>query len=294
MALASMTGFGRGEASRDGIKVNVELSSVNRRQFDARVNLPRWLLSMESNIHELLHASISRGQVNGVVRISSRETAKTRHVRVNRDSARVTLKELRKLARELKLPDDLGASALIDIPDLIEVEDDARDSSKVWPMVERAVRAALRQLTSMRKAEGAALEADLQKRVGRLERIHAVITRRSPRAMRDHEHALGERIKQAGLESIASDPALTREIVMCVERANINEELVRLQSHFTHATELMESRGPSGRALDFLCQEMFREINTIGSKSGDSEISKQVITFKSELESVREQFQNVE
>jgi uncharacterized protein (TIGR00255 family) len=294
MGLTSMTGFGRGEASRDGITVNVELSTVNRRQFDARLNLPRWLLSMESTIHELLHASVSRGQVNGVVRINSGETEKTRRVRVNRDAARTTMRQLRKLARELKLPDDLGARALLDIPDLVEVQDDSRDSSKVWPMVERALRAALRELTTMRKTEGNALDTDLRKRMARLERTRARIMKRSPQAMRDHEHALTQRIKKVGLEAIVSDPMLTKEIVQYVERATITEELVRLESHFAHVYELMNSRTPCGRALDFLCQEMFREINTVGSKSGDSQISRHVITFKSELESVREQVQNVE
>ena len=294
MGLMSMTGFGRGEASRDGIKVHVELSTVNRRQFDARLNLPRWLLSMESNVLELLHASVSRGQVNGVVRINSGETKKTRHVRVNRDAARTTLRELRRLARELKIPDDLGARALLDIPEIVEVQDDARDATKMWPMVERALRAALRQLTAMRKTEGAALEADLRKRVGRLERITVRIAKRSPRVMRDHEQALTQRIKKTGLESIVADAMLAKEIVQCVERASITEELVRLESHFVHAYELMNSRAACGRALDFLCQEMFREINTVGSKSADSQISRNIITFKSELESVREQVQNVE
>ena len=294
MALTSMTGFGRGSAKGQGIEVVVELSAVNRKQFDARISLPRSLLSLESRLHESLRQKISRGHITGTVRVDAVSDGTGMQVRVNEALARATVTAVRQTAKKLKLPDDLGARILLDIADFVVLEDAARDSERVWPILKRAVHAALRDLVGMRKTEGANLEKDLRARLKKLEKLEGKIRHFAPQVSEKMVRALRDRLDRAGVELELQDPLLQREIVLIADRVNIDEELVRLDSHLAHAESIMKMKKPVGRTLDFVCQEMFREINTIGSKSNDASISGTVIDFKAELESLREQVQNVE
>lgn len=294
MALTSMTGFGRGSAKGQGIEVVVELSAVNRKQFDARISLPRSLLSLESRLHESLRQKISRGHITGTVRVDAVSDGTGMQVRVNEALARATVTAVRQSAKKLKLPDDLGARILLDIVDFVVLEDAARDSERVWPILKRAVHAALRDLIDMRKTEGANLEKDLRARLKKLKTLEGKIRQFAPQVSEKMARALRDRLDRAGVELELQDPLLQREIILIADRVNIDEEVVRLDSHLAHAESIMKMNKPVGRTLDFVCQEMFREINTIGSKSNDASISGTVIDFKAELESLREQVQNVE
>ncbi len=294
MALTSMTGFGRGCAKGQGLEVVVELSTVNRKQFDARVSLPKSLLSLESRLHELLREKISRGHVTGAIRVSSGPGGEGTRVHIHDAAARATIQALRRTAKKLGLADDIGARLLLELPDLVQVEDVARDSDRVWPVLKRAAGSALKDLVAMRVTEGAVLEKDLKGRVRKLSDLKVSIAKRAPMVSRKLAAALRERIKGAGVDMPVDDDMLQREIVLLADRVNIDEELVRLDSHLNHALSVMEKKKPVGRTLDFICQEIFREINTIGSKSNDRAISSHVINFKAELESLREQVQNVE
>ena len=296
MALKSMTGFGRGEAAAGGVKIEVELSSVNRKQFDLRTSLPRALVALESRVHSLIHEAVARGSVTVSVKTGTRaDGGAAGRLQVDVAAAEASLKELRKAGKTLGLQDDLTLRNLLDLPGMVSLEAGASENTAlVRPLLEKALKSALGELVAMRVEEGRALEADIVKRFVKLRRPMEQIRKQAPKVMDRYARALRQRLKISGLDFSLDDPQLLRELALFADRSDISEELVRLESHFAQASKLMSSRGPAGRALDFLCQEMFREINTIGSKANDAAISRHVIRFKSELESTREQVQNVE
>lgn len=294
MALSSMTGFGRGEATAHGWKTEVELSSVNRKQFDVRMNLPRSLSAMEAMVAGAIHKRVARGHVNVTVRVQMSSSAARGALVVDRQIARNAVKQVRKVATELKLPDDLKASSLLQIPDVLQRNLAPEDVEEAWPMVSRALEVAMKQLLAMRREEGRALQVDLSTRMLRLQKIVARIEKMAPRVAKRYRDALLRRLKIAELSISTKDPALLRELAIFADRSDISEELTRLNSHFGQVDKLMNSAKPVGRELDFLCQELFREINTTGSKANDDGIAREAIRFKAELEAVREQVQNIE
>lgn len=294
MGMRSMTGYGRGESTAGGLKVEVELSAVNRKQFDLRVNLPRTLAVLEAGIAKDVHAAVSRGCVAVAVRLTANGCTTGRHVKVNMDLARSYLKALRDMQRTLGLPGEVTLDAMTRLPDLVELEDLAEDTSKVWRLVSRALAQALKELLAMRDREGDALRRDLRRRFERLRRRHGQVAKLAPDVPRHYRACLRKRLEEAGVDLRLDDAHILREVAVYADRCDVSEELVRLESHFDQAESLMESPEASGRSLDFLCQEMLREINTIGSKANDARLARHVIEFKSELERVREQIQNVE
>lgn len=294
MPLQSMTGFGSGRASSAGCEIEIELSSVNRRQFDVHLNIPRNLIAFEAQMYGLIHKSVTRGFVKGIVRMSCSGVAKSASIEIDKQTARVYVERIRKLAALLDLPDDLAATDLLTLPDVISTHDAAETSDKLWKLLERALKRALRQLVSMRKREGEKLHEDIDKRLGRLSGTLDRVRERAVRVPERYAKVLRKRLERLDIDLSEDDPDLAKQLALFADRADVSEELVRLSSHFTQAQKLMNSNGPSGRALDFLCQEMFREINTVGSKANDATMSRHVIRFKTILETIREQVQNVE
>jgi uncharacterized protein (TIGR00255 family) len=294
MTLHSMTGYGRGGAASRGLRVDVELNSVNRKQLEVRLNLPRSLASLESRMVERVQEAVSRGQVSGGVVVRISESLRQKSLRVDRHLAAAYVTELRRTARVLNLADDLSASLLVGLPEVVIYSGADQDAEHVWPVLQKALRAAIKQLVAMREREGAALAADLQRRLRKLEGYLAQIRREAPDVPRRYRLVLQARLKQAGVTVNTSDPLLLKELAVFADKSDISEEITRLESHFKQAYGLLKSVEPAGRTLDFLAQEMFREINTIGSKANQVRITNQVIRFKTELERIREQVQNIE
>ena len=294
MALRSMTGYGRGEAAAKGIRVEAELNSVNRKQLEVRLNLPRSLSALEARTVELIQESVARGQVSGGVAVHVSKALRQKSLKVDIALAVTTVTELRKAAKSLKLADDLSASLLLQLPGVVSSCGAEEDVDFVWPVLEKAVKAALRQLIAMRSVEGGTLEGDLRKRIGALQKHLAAIRADAPQVTERYRQALLKRLEQAGVGIAANDPLVVKELALFADRADIAEEMTRLDSHLEQALALLKSTEPVGRTLDFLAQEMFREINTIGSKANDVRITRQVIAFKTELERIREQVQNIE
>lgn len=294
MALVSMTGFGRGNAYADGIKVDVELSSVNRKQFDLHLSLPRELVSLEAKMHAMVHKRVRRGHVKGMVRLSLAPGGRQQAVHIDEALARTQVEALRRTAASLGLADDLTAQCLLTLPDVVILDTHPHDSSKLWPLIQQAMDDALEALVMMRNREGATLAKDLVTRFERLQKPLVQIRKRTPLVISAHRRALTSRLAEAGVALAQGDPALLREVALLADRCDISEELTRLESHFGQVQKLMAAKAPCGRSLDFLCQEMFREINTIGSKANDAIIARQVIRFKAGLEAIREQVQNIE
>lgn len=293
MGIRSMTGFGRGSARQDRLKVEIELSAVNKKQLDVVVHLPRALQTLETRIEDELSHRISRGRVtvNAAVRQAARAP---RRVRLDAPLAHAYVAALRGAARAYRLRDDLGVSALLALPDVLTVEHPEEDAEKVWPALRAALQRALAALLRMRAAEGRELQRDLARRFDLLAAHVDRIAARAPDAVRRYRETLTARLRAGGFEGGEHADRVAREIALFAERGDIAEELTRLRSHFKQARSLLRSRDAAGRALDFLAQEMFREINTVGSKSSDAAIAAEVVHFKAELERIREQVQNVE
>lgn len=293
MSIKSMTGFGEGSASADGIRVAVEMSSVNRKQLDVNISLPRNLVALDARIQALVRQTFSRGRISGIVRVEVADGLGGT-VKIDTHLAEQYVEGLRKLAKKLKLPDDLGAEALARLPGLVSVEQDQLDAGHVAVVLDTAMEKALRGLSRMRSAEGKALEKDLRARLVVLEERMKGIKALSSNVVKSYRETLFQRMEAAGLEDLVSDERMLKEIALFADRCDISEELTRLKSHLAQARKLLRSTDPVGRTFDFLCQELFREINTVGSKANEVEITRQVVEFKTELERIREQVQNVE
>jgi len=289
-----MTGFGRGEASANGVKIVVELSTVNRKQFDCNFSMPRELGSLESKLHALIHAQVTRGYVKGLLSVAvSGADAASGVIDVQQVEAQVTA--LRAAAAKLGLADDLTASVLLRLPDVLRPKVLPDDPMEAWPLIEHATQEALKSLADMRRREGGALEKDLRRRFAALETVSAQIGQLAPAVPKAYKVILEKRLAELmGPEGAVDPAAVAREVAVFADRCDVSEELTRLASHFVQVGKALEAREACGRTLDFLCQEMFREINTTGSKANDAEISRLVIEFKAGLEAAREQVQNVE
>lgn len=290
-----MTGHGRGECSQDGFKITVELSSVNRKQAEIALNLPRELELLEGQMRDVINRAISRGRVTVRVSIHAARGRNSAKMHLNTELARAYAKELSLLAKQLKLKDDVTLDQLVRAPGVFQTDEDLAGEEDFWPAVEQALNKALAGFLKMRAREGAHLAKDLTHRVSVMREAVGQVRANAPQVAERYRIALRERIKAAGLENIApDDERLLKEVVLFADRSDISEELTRLQSHFQQFDDLTKSKESIGRTLDFLAQEMNREINTIGSKANDSLISNEVVTLKAELERFREQAQNVE
>ena len=292
MSTVSMTGFGRGEASDGRVTAVAELSTVNRKQFDCHLSLSKELAALESRIETLLHQFIRRGQIKGTVTIAFAKA--TGGLTVNLDLAKAQVAAIREAAEKLGLRDNLSARDLFQLPDVLIFNAPEADSEALWPVVSKAVEAAAKQLVVMRVREGKALAKDVAARFAHLRKLRADLVKRARLSPADYRDKLAERLKKLAGGVPADPELLARELVSFADRTDVTEELTRLGSHLDQAVRIMKGDEPAGRQLDFLCQEILREINTTGSKCSDAEIAKTVVEFKSVLETIREQVQNFE
>jgi len=293
--MKSMTGYGRGECSQDGFKVTVELSSVNRKQTEISVNLPREMELLEAQIRDLLNRRIARGRLTARVSLHAGASRLSARKHLNVPLAEAYARELTRLSKRLALPGPVTLDHLAGAPGVFQTDEELVTGEDFWPAVEKALKQAVAQLLEMRGREGAALGRDLARRIALMRKSAARIEKQAPEVARRYRAQLLERIRSAGLEAPAlEDDRLLKEVVYFADRSDISEELTRLRSHFQQFEDCRESNEPVGRTLDFLAQEMNREVNTLGAKANDSLISREVVTLKAELERFREQAQNIE
>jgi uncharacterized protein (TIGR00255 family) len=290
-----MTGYGRGECAQDGFKVTVEVSSVNRKQSEIAVNLPRELEVLEAQIRDEINSRIARGRLTTRVSLHTAETKEAVRVHLNKNLARAYVQELGRLAKELRLEGSVSLDLLMRAPGVLQTNEELADAEDFWPAIQKALQKSLDTLVKMRTREGGHLQQDLNSRISTMRRAVARIKKHSPEVRERYRQQLLERIKNAGLEEAKiEEERLTKEVIFFADRSDISEELTRLESHFKQYDDCVRSTEPVGRTLDFLAQEMNREINTVGSKANDSLISREVVILKTELEKFREQVQNVE
>ncbi len=290
--IRSMTGYGRGSSLKDGFAFTAELRSVNHRYADFSIRLPRELYFLEDRIRRMLQESIKRGRVE--VSISLDEIpAGLRQVKINYELAEDYYQSLQQVCSHLQLSDKIKLKHLLQMPELFKTGGTSLEEEQVWPAISESLQEALEQLLEQRRIEGENLGSDLLKRCSRLEGLVDDATSRAEGA----KETCRQRTEHKFRELLAGEFEENRLIMECallVERMGVDEELVRLRSHIAAFQSNLTGKEPAGRKLDFIAQEMFREVNTIGSKAGDYQLTSVVVELKAELEKIREQLQNLE
>ena len=288
-----MTGYGRGETDYSGTKFSVELNSVNRKQSDIVVNLPRDLAELEPRIRQTINENISRGRTNVVVSYHNGSSA-PRKLALDVDLARSYHDAMRAVQKELNAPGEITIGAILQAPGVMRIPEEVIDSDAAWPAIERALRAALAELIKMREREGKHLAKDLIQRLKGMRKQLKEIRGLHPDVVKKYRAVLLERIQKAGVPISADDERLMKEVTFFADRADVSEELTRVESHLAQFAHHLRRHEPVGRTLEFITQEIFRELNTLGAKANDAAISQRVVICKAELEKIREQIQNLE
>ena len=290
----SMTGFGRGEFKNEVQNFKVEIKAVNHKYNDITVKMPRHIGYLEESIKKIIKKEISRGKVDVYVNLEYINESSI-EIKVDIPLAKSYKVALEGLAKELDLEGDIRLNNILGISDIVKTERKELDEDMTWDCLNEALKIALIDIMSMKKAEGEALKDDMVKRLEIIENIVMDIEKRSPLVVLEYKEKLSERIKQLlDKDSNLDEERIASEVVFFADKSNIDEEIVRLKSHINQFINILGDKDPIGRKLDFLIQEMNREINTIGSKANDVLISQNVVEVKSEIEKIREQIQNVE
>lgn len=291
--IKSMTGYGRNEAVIDGKKIYCEIKSVNHRYSDYSIKVPRNLGFLEDRIKKIASERISRGKVDIYVGIEYCETS-DRKIYLNTELAKEYLTALWQMRDELGLRDDISVMNVARLPDIFRAERLEEDEDKLWEAVSSVVRAALDEFTAMREREGERIEKDLTDRIEYMRSVAAKVEQRSPETVEEYKNRLYTKIKEVLDGKEVDEARVLTEVAIFADKVAVNEETVRLCSHFDEFYKIISSDEPAGRRLDFLIQEINREINTTGSKANDIEIARYVVELKGETEKLREQVQNIE
>jgi uncharacterized protein (TIGR00255 family) len=291
--MKSMTGFGRGEVVAGGWRIAIELASVNRKQGEIVVSLPREWQSHEAALRQQVAERVARGRVVVNVKIE-RARGPQEKLRVDLDLARAYVAALGQIAKAVGSKIEIQATDLLRAPGVFIVEENVPQGPEIGPALEKAARRALDVFDKSRFAEGAALRKDLEARLKELRASHKKIASLAPKLSAHHRESLHRRLTQAGIPLPLDDDRLLREIALFADRCDISEELARLASHLDQCAATLRGTEPAGRPLDFLCQELHRELNTIASKGSDAAIAHLVVAGKSTVEKLREQVQNLE
>lgn len=291
--IKSMTGFGKREATVQGMTISVEIRSVNHRFREIVMRLPKGKNELEEDLKNVVAKQCTRGRIEvSVVSGGGKESPKI--LKLDRHMARQYHQVLKDMQRDLKLGGSIDVSFLGSFREIFTVGEQVVDSQAFNRTVKRLLSGAVEDLDRMRRREGKALQADMVKRVQVIKQAQRHIRRRLPLVTKGYYDRVKARVKDVLSVGTLDDQRLRQELAIFADRCDITEELIRLDSHCQQFDGLLKAKEPVGRQIDFLLQEMGREVNTIGSKANDAEISKFVVQLKGELEKIREQVQNVE
>ncbi len=291
--LRSMTGFGTAELTTSAGRYIVEVRSLNHRFLEVLVRLPRDLSSLEDRIRALVQGRVLRGRVEVAI-IRENYGKRVRTVKVDVDLAKTFINALNDLKQTLELSGTPDLSMLVGLPDLVKIEEQKEDLEESWPAIAAGVGQAMDRLVGMRGTEGARLAQDLEGRIERLRERVDEVERRAPLVVREYGARLTRRISELLGTLPVDEGRVATEVAMFADRCDIAEEITRFRSHLAQTRQTIHGEGAVGRTLEFIVQELGREANTMGSKANDLEITRTVIAIKGELESLREQIQNVE
>ena len=291
--IRSMTGFGRGEATVDGRDITVEIKSVNHRYFEFNCRTTRGFGFLEEKLKSYIKERVSRGKIDMFVSLSQKEDTEA-IVKINPSLALGYINALKKLSDEYGVKDDISVSTVSAYSDIFQVHKAPEDEEEVWNAVKPVLDTALNNFITMRETEGEKMKADVMSRAKHILSIVDEIESRSPERVKEYETRLKERIEELLGSADYDEQRVITEVAIFADKVAVDEETVRLRSHFDQLKSLMDSDGEVGRKLDFIIQEMNREANTIGSKANDSSLSHMVVDIKAEIEKIREQIQNIE
>lgn len=289
----SMTGFGRCETSVNGRDITAEIKSVNHRYFEFSCRLPRGYSFLEDKLKKYVASKISRGKVDMYLSLSEPEDSSV-SITINKPLAKGYVDAIHMLAAEYDIPDDLSVSVLTRYSDILQIHKQEQDEEQIFADVCVAVDKALESFIAMRSAEGEKLREDVMSRVDTIMSIVSEIEERSPVTVDEYRTKLTKRISDMLASSDIDQQRILTEAAIFADKVAVDEETVRLRSHFDQMKTFFANGGPIGRKLDFIVQEMNREANTIGSKVSDSVLAHKVVDIKAELEKIREQIQNIE
>ena len=292
--IRSMTGFGHGEVSNDkNQKVTVEMKSVNHRYCDISLKLPKKLAMFEANIRNIMKEYASRGKIDIYVSYEDlSETAVSLHY--NQAMAEEYMQVFKKMQEDFNIETKITAEALAKYPEVVTIEEVQQDEEVWWELLEAALRQAAEKFVETRTIEGANLKRDLLGKLDQMAADVAFIEERSPQVIAEYRSKLEEKVKEFLEDSTIEENRIAAEVTLYADKIAVDEEIVRLQSHISSMTDVLESDESIGRKLDFMAQEMNREANTILSKSSDVDLADHAIELKTNVEKVREQIQNIE
>lgn len=291
--LKSMTGFGVGHANLNGQELALEVRSLNHKFCEVKVRLPRELASLESAVAKQTKERVVRGSVDVVIRRQVSDSV-PRAVVTNLPLAKEYLAALRSISAALRLDDAISLREVAMQPGVLSVDEPPLPVELAAAALTHGLDEALGKLIQMREVEGEAIRVDLEGRLDRLDMLANELATLSPTVLREYHLRLSERVEELA-RGVPVDPQrLAQEVAFFAERTDVAEEVTRLRSHLKQFRDLLRSAEPSGRKMDFLVQEMHREVNTLGSKGQSIEISTRIVTMKAEIERLREQVQNVE
>ena len=291
--IKSMTGYGRVEAICDGRNIVVEAKSVNHRFLEIALRMPAALYPLEMEYKKKIGERFKRGRIDVSIRLEG-DGAEPSKVNLNLEVARDYFDVLTRLKNEFNLQEPIGLKTFISFRDIFTPPVETQLNGDFLNSVEKTLQEALSMLVNMRQDEGIALFSDMQMRLQTIGETMGTIRSRAPQVVMEYQKRLSDRIKELSVGFELDAARLAQEVAIMADRCDITEEIVRMQSHIGQFEALLQSDEAEGRKIDFLLQEMNREVNTIGSKSNDVEIARQVIEAKSELGKLREQAQNIE
>lgn len=291
--LKSMTGYGRGEGTVNGRHIVFEVKSVNHKYFECNARITRGCLFLEERLKAYLQEKVARGKFDVFLQVENMESTGTQ-VEINHALAGAYYDALCEVKERWELPGQVDVALLSRYSDIFSVRKAPEDEDALWQAVQEVAQPAVQSLLQMRENEGRRLEQDIRKKAEAILSLVSKIEELSPETVRQYQERLQARIVELTGDSRFDEQRVLTEVAIFADKVAIDEETVRLRSHFTQLQGLLAANGPTGRKIDFLVQEMNREVNTIGSKSLNPEIAHLVVDIKSEIEKIREQVQNVE
>ena len=291
--IKSMTGYGSAKGTVEGLEITVELKSVNNRYLDTSVRLPRSFLFAEEAIKAAVQAHISRGKVDVFVTVDTSD-AGDMTVKVNEPLLRGYIEAIRHISCEYSLVNDMTAMSVSRFPDVLTVEKKDLDAEAISAGISAIADAALLDFDAMRLREGAKLRDDVLSRLDTIDRLVTTVENEAPKTVVEYRKRLEQKMQEVLGSTGIDENRILAEAAIFADRIAVDEETVRLRSHMSQLSDMINGSSPTGRKIDFLIQEFNREANTIGSKCQNSEIAHVVVDLKSEIEKIREQIQNIE
>jgi len=294
--IRSMTGYGRGEAEKEGIKFTVEIKSLNHRFLDIYIKMPKVISALDGRIRNTVSSKVYRGKVDVFINLEVTNKSFIYEVSLNHPLVESYIRAISELEQKYKIKNDIGISKFIELPDVLITTEKDIDEGLFWNILEEALLKALDMLVGMREREGMAIYNDLLARITLIKDFVREIEERCFNAVLEYKEELQKRVKELLADNIMvlDENRLMTEVAIYADKSNITEEITRLKSHIEQFELNLKNGGIVGKKLDFIMQEMNREANTINSKTNNNFIISKVIELKSEIEKIREQIQNIE